>query len=96
MLGEYPNRSIAVEGHTDDVPIGPNIIDKYATNWELSTSRAIRVMHYIADNLKKPESSMSVRGYGPYKPVATNDTDEGRYKNRRVVIVIGPELETNS
>ena len=96
VLGEYPEREIAVEGHTDNVPIGPNIKDKYATNWELSTSRAIRVMNYIADNLRKPESSMSVRGYGPYKPVATNETDEGRSLNRRVVIVIGPAMETNS
>jgi flagellar motor protein MotB len=96
VLGEYADREIAVEGHTDNVPIGPNIKDRYATNWELSTSRAIRVMNYIAGNLKKPESAMSVRGYGPYKPVAPNDTDEGRALNRRVVIVIGPEAETNS
>ena len=96
VLEEYPNRTIAVEGHTDDVPIGPTIKDKYATNWELSTSRAIRVMSYISENLRKPESTMSVRGYGPYKPVADNDTDEGRAQNRRVVIVIGPEVETNS
>jgi flagellar motor protein MotB len=96
VLEEYPNRTIAVEGHTDDVPIGPTIKDKYATNWELSTSRAIRVMSYISENLKKPESAMSVRGYGPYRPVADNDTDEGRAQNRRVVIVIGPEIESNS
>ena len=50
----------------------------------------------ISENLKKPESKMSVRGYGPYKPVAANDTDEGRAKNRRVVIVIGPEMDTKS
>ena len=96
VLEEYPNRTIAVEGHTDDIPIGPTIKDKYATNWELSTSRAIRVMNYISANLKKPESAMSVRGYGPYRPVADNETDEGRAQNRRVVIVIGPEIETNS
>jgi flagellar motor protein MotB len=96
VLEEYPDRAIAVEGHTDDVPIGPSIKEKFATNWELSTSRAIRVMHYIADNLKQPESQMSVRGYGPYKPVASNDSDEGRSLNRRVVIVIGPEAGTNS
>ena len=96
VLEEYPNRTIAVEGHTDDIPIGPTIKDKYATNWELSTSRAIRVMSYISENLKKPESTMSVRGYGPYRPVADNDTDDGRAQNRRVVIVIGPEIGSNS
>ena len=96
VLEEYPNRAIAFEGHTDDIPIGPTIKDKYATNWELSTSRAIKVMNYISENLKKPESVMSVRGYGPYRPVADNDTDEGRAQNRRVVIVIGPEIDTNS
>ena len=91
VLEGYPNRPICVEGHTDNVPIGPTIQDKFATNWELSTARAIRVMNYMAAHLKLDESLMAVKGYGPYKPVADNDTPEGRAQNRRVIILISPE-----
>lgn len=96
VLEGYPNRPICVEGHTDNVPIGPSIKDKFATNWELSTARAIRVMNYMAAHLKLDESLMAVKGYGPYKPVADNDTPQGRSLNRRVIILISPENNSNS
>jgi|GEM_PF-698323 len=88
VLERYPGRSICVEGHTDIVPIGPRIIHKFPTNWELSTDRAIEVMNYMVKNFKFEQNRMSVKGYGPYKPVAPNDTNEGRAMNRRVVIVV--------
>ncbi len=96
VLEGYPNRPICVEGHTDNVPIGPTIQDKFATNWELSTARAIRVMNYMAEHLKLDESMMAVKGYGPYKPVADNDTPDGRAQNRRVIILISPENNSNT
>jgi chemotaxis protein MotB len=96
VLEGYPNRPICVEGHTDNVPIGPTILDKYATNWELSTARAIRVMNYMAEHLKLEESMMAVKGFGPYKPVADNDTPDGRSQNRRVIILISPENNSNT
>lgn len=96
VLEGYPNRPICVEGHTDNVPIGPTIKDKFATNWELSTARAIRVMNYMAEHLKLDESMMAVKGFGPYKPVADNDTPDGRAQNRRVIILISPENNSNS
>ena len=89
VLEKYPARNICIEGHTDNVPIGPKIKEKYATNWELSTARAISVMNYMAKNFKLDQSIMSVRGYGSFRPLASNDTDQGKAKNRRVVIVIG-------
>jgi flagellar motor protein MotB len=96
VLEGYPNRPICVEGHTDNVPIGPTIQDKFATNWELSTARAIRVMNYMAEHLKLDESMMAVKGFGPYKPVADNDTPDGRAMNRRVIILISPANNSNT
>ena len=89
VLEEYPNRLINVEGHTDNVPIGPRLINKFASNWELSTARAISVMNYMTEHYNLNRSLMAVKGYGPYKPVADNDSAAGRAQNRRVVIAVG-------
>lgn len=78
---------VAVEGHTDADPI------KYSgwkSNWELSSSRALAVLHYFIDECKVKPERLSANGYGEFKPVASNDTDEGKQKNRRVEIVILP------
>lgn len=92
VLANHPNRTICIEGHTDTVPIGPKIKDKYATNWELSAARAIAVKNYMVRNYKFDQRNMVVKGYGPYKPVASNATSEGKAENRRVVIVVGPRI----
>jgi len=92
VLERYPNRSICIEGHTDSVPIGPKMKDKYATNWELSAARAITVKNYMERNFKFDQRNMAVKGYGPFKPVASNNTQEGKSKNRRVVIVVGSRI----
>ncbi len=81
--------SVGVEGHTDNEPI------KYSgwkTNWELSTARATSVLHYLVEKGVSP-SKLAAIGYGEFRPVASNDTPEGRSKNRRVEVVILPELE---
>ena len=88
VLEKYPDRSLCIEGHTDNVPIATEQREKYSTNWELSTSRAIQVMNYMVGHFKIEETRLSVKGYGPFKPVAPNDTPEGKAKNRRVVIVV--------
>lgn len=82
------NKNIGIEGHTDNVPI------KYSgwkSNRELSTARANNVYHYLVDKGVSP-ARMTTMGYGEYRPVASNDTDEGRAENRRVEIVILPEF----
>jgi chemotaxis protein MotB len=79
--------AVAVEGHTDNVPI------KYSgwkSNWELSTARALAVLHELIDKGTVKPQRLSAVGYGEYKPVASNDTPEGKQKNRRVEIVILP------
>ena len=76
--------SVIVEGHTDNIPIRGG---KYRSNWELSAARAFSVIRYFIDSGIKPER-LSTCGYGEYRPVAPNDTEENRAKNRRIEINI--------
>ncbi|MDL0435581.1 MULTISPECIES: flagellar motor protein MotB [unclassified Niallia] len=87
LLVMEPPRSIIVSGHTDDVPIKNSEFD---SNWDLSVSRAINFMKLLMDNNKLNPSSFSAKGYGEFKPIASNKTEEGREKNRRVEILIQP------
>ncbi|NUM54541.1 MAG: OmpA family protein [Candidatus Hydrogenedentes bacterium] len=79
--------NIHVEGHTDNVPISGT----YKNNFELSTARAVNVIMALTDAAGLPPDMFSASGYGEYRPVATNDTPEGRSKNRRVDFVIYDE-----
>jgi chemotaxis protein MotB len=82
------DRNIGIEGHTDNEPITHS---KWRSNWELSTSRATSVLHYLVDNKGINPKRVAAIGYGEYRPVASNDTVEGRKQNRRVEIVILPK-----
>lgn len=93
ILKNVAGQQIKVEGHTDNVPIGPTIIDKFSTNWELSTARATTVVRYLQERGINP-SVLSAEGYSEYRPVAPNDTDENKSKNRRIEIVLVP-LDVN-
>lgn len=75
---------IRVEGHTDDVPINT---PEFPSNWELSTARAVNVLRYFLEK-KVPAERLSAVGFSQYHPVASNDTPEGRQKNRRVEICL--------
>ncbi len=83
ILADHDN-SIRVEGFTDNVPIHTVV---YPSNWELSAARASSVVRLFMDNGISPQR-MVAQGYGEYRPVASNDTPEGRAQNRRVVIVV--------
>lgn len=89
ILGKVTDRQIRIEGHTDDVPIGPVLAEKYPTNWELSTARSTTVVRYLQEKGVNP-SLLSAAGYSEYRPVASNDTEEGKAKNRRIEIVLIP------
>jgi len=91
VLEKYPDRPICIEGHTDNVVIGPASREKYATNWELSIARAIQVMNYMVGHFRINPELLSVKGHGPFKPIASNATPEGRAENRRVVIAVSPK-----
>ncbi len=91
ILKEAEQKSIRVVGHTDNVPIGPFLRHKFPTNWELSAARAASVVRFL-DEFLDPDKMEAV-GCSFYDPVATNETPEGRAKNRRVEIMIAPRLE---
>lgn len=81
--------NVGIEGHTDNEPIR---YSGWKSNWELSTARATSVLHYLLEKGVLPEKLAAI-GYGEYRPVESNETPEGRNKNRRVEIVILPELK---
>lgn len=89
VLAELDDRRFQVEGHTDDVPISTA---RFGSNWELSSARALSVVHLLVDNGVPPES-ISGAGYGEFQPVASNETPEGRRRNRRIEIVMLPNLD---
>lgn len=76
---------VVVEGHTDNVPIHTS---QFSSNWELAAIRAINVVHFFIDEGNLPASKLSAISYGEQRPVASNDTPEGRAQNRRIDIVL--------
>jgi len=81
--------NIGIEGHTDNVPIKAS---GWKSNWELSTARALSVLHYLVKEQGISPERLSAIGYGEYRPVASNDSRDGRKQNRRVEIVILPNV----
>jgi chemotaxis protein MotB len=84
IIRGLPNQ-VRVEGHTDNIPLNT---EQYASNWELSTSRAIAVLRYLVDVEGILPTRIFGAGYGEYQPIADNATPEGRAQNRRADIVI--------
>jgi len=80
--------NVGIEGHTDNVPIRHS---GWKSNWELSTTRALSVLHYLQDEEKIKPKRLSATGYGEFQPVTSNITKAGKQKNRRVEIVILPK-----
>lgn len=81
------DKAIRIEGHTDNVQIRGQLASRYPTNWELSAARAINVTKYLQQQ-GLDAAILSAAAFGEYKPVASNDTEEGRAKNRRIEITL--------
>ncbi|RRA48116.1 flagellar motor protein MotB [Acidipila sp. EB88] len=77
--------TLRVEGHSDDQPIHNAF---FASNWELSAARAMTVLLLLVDQAHYDPTRLSMAGYGPYRPLAANDSAEGRQRNRRVDLVV--------
>jgi|LGVF01.1.fsa_nt_gb chemotaxis protein MotB len=82
---KFVSRVMRIEGHTDNVPMHSI---EFPSNWELSTSRATNVIRYFLQEVGIKPDRLSASGYGEYYPIASNEIEEGRKKNRRVDIVV--------
>jgi chemotaxis protein MotB len=89
-LKEIKNQNIVIEGHTDNVSLTANLMKRFPSNWELSTARASAVARFFQEEGGVDPQRLSARGYSFYRPLAPNDTEEGRRQNRRIEIVLGP------
>jgi len=87
ILKHIKDKAIRIEGHTDNVQISGVLARRYPTNWELSAARAINVARYLQQQ-GVDAALLAAVAYGEYKPVASNDTEEGRAENRRIEIVL--------
>ena len=85
LKDKHPDGEYWIEGHTDSDPI---VKSKFASNRELSLARAMAVLHYFVDDANIADGKCVIAGWGPYRPVAGNDTKAGKAKNRRVEIVV--------
>lgn len=89
LLKEFSDRSFQIEGHTDNVPIHNA---RFASNWELSTGRALSVVHLMIQE-GVDTKNVSAAGFGEFHPRADNTTSEGRALNRRIEIIMQPNLD---
>ncbi|AVM23563.1 flagellar motor protein MotB [Bacillus pumilus] len=87
LLVINPARDIVISGHTDNVPIRNS---EFESNWYLSAIRAVNFLSILLENSNLDQENFSTKGFGEFKPIATNDTAEGRSKNRRVEVLILP------
>jgi len=89
LLEKVPN-SVRVEGHTDNWPIRT---ERFPSNWELSTGRAVSVVRFLIEEAGLDPKRLQAAGYGEHHPLESNETAEGRQKNRRVdIILLRPSL----
>jgi len=84
-----PQNRVGIEGHTDNVPIKHS---GWKSNWELSAARALSVLHYLENKENVSPDRLTATGYGEFNPVSSNNNREGRQLNRRVEIVILPQM----
>ena len=88
VLASIPERRFQIAGHTDTVPIRTA---RYRSNWDLAFDRAHSVLQAMTD-AGMPTTRISASSYGEFRPTADNDTDEGKAKNRRIEIIVVPDL----
>ena len=91
VLGKFGN-PLSIEGFTDNSPLHS---EQFASNWELSSARALSVLHFLIDQYHFDPALLSATGFGPNHPIADNSTPEGRQVNRRVEIVVLDKVDPN-
>ncbi|MES2239602.1 MAG: OmpA family protein [Bacteroidota bacterium] len=91
VLGDNPDISVLIEGHTDNDPYGGS--GPIADNWDLSTKRATAIVAILGENKAINKKSLTAAGRGEFSPLATNASAEGKSKNRRIEIILTPRLD---
>jgi chemotaxis protein MotB len=87
-LRDHPDWDVYVEGYTDDRKIAEEWTEQYPSNWELGAFRSAAVVRYMTNDLELPATRFAAVSYGPFRPVADNETVEGRAQNRMVRVVM--------
>jgi chemotaxis protein MotB len=91
VLAQNPDIAVLIEGHTDDVPYGGS--GPLNDNWDLSTKRATSIVQILKENNNIDPQNLTAAGRGEYAPIATNETAEGKAKNRRIEVILTPKLD---
>ena len=91
VLAQNPDIAVLIEGHTDNVPYGGS--GQLKDNWDLSTKRATSIVHILRENSNIDPQNLTAAGKGEYAPVASNDSETGRAKNRRIEVILTPKLD---
>ncbi|EIJ38001.1 OmpA family protein [Galbibacter orientalis] len=91
VLAQNPDINVLIEGHTDNVPYGGNGALK--DNWDLSTKRATSIVQILEENKQIDPSNLTAAGRGEFLPVASNETTEGKARNRRIEVILTPKLD---
>ena len=93
VLGDNPEISVLIEGHTDNDKITGTIGGGVENNWDLSTKRATAIVNILSANAKVKKENLTAAGRGEFAPLMSNDTAEGKAKNRRIEIILTPKLD---
>jgi chemotaxis protein MotB len=93
VLAQNPDITVLIEGHTDNDKILGNIGGGIESNWDLSTKRATAIVNILGENSGIQKKNLTAAGRGEYAPIMTNDTPEGKAKNRRIEIILTPKLD---
>ena len=91
VLAENPDIAILIEGHTDDDPYTGN--GQLSGNWDLSTKRATAIVNILRENNSISPENLTAAGRGEFAPIASNETVEGKAKNRRIEVILTPKLD---
>jgi len=94
VLKQARDKTIRIEGHTDNVPIAKPLKTRFPSNWELSTARATNVVRFLQDEAGIEPASLEAVGRGEHQPIASNKAPQGRSQNRRIEIILFPRLRT--
>ena len=93
VLADNPEISVLIEGHTDNDKITGTIGGGVENNWDLSTKRATAIVNILSANAKVKKENLTAAGRGEYAPLMSNETAEGKAKNRRIEIILTPKLD---